>query len=61
MKKNGFFSFRTDQEDRKFIAELARLLVRNKADAVRYAIKKIVFETRYEQTMENQPDHEPSN
>ena len=42
--KDDFFTFRTDPEDRKNIQELARLLGRNKADAIRFAVARVTFE-----------------
>lgn len=61
MKKRSFFTFRTDQEDNKFIEELARLLVRNKSDAVRYTIKKVVFQSRNaKQLLNEKPNNEPA-
>ena len=47
MKKNKYFTFRVSEDDQQYLAELARLLFRNKADAVRYAIRRAVFQLRF--------------
>ena len=61
MKKITFFTFRTNQDDNKDIAQLARLLVRSKSDAVRFAIKKFVHESHLDHRLNERPNHEPSN
>ena len=44
MKKEGFFSFRVNSDDRKNIQDLAQLLGRNKGDAIRFAVMRVLFE-----------------
>ena len=47
MKRQGNFTIRISTEDRQEIEELAQLLGRKKGDAIRFAVKRVIFEKRH--------------